>query len=469
MFEILEKYRVGQTPPFQIIKGGRTYIQFTFHTLRQEKQSVRTAFSFQALSKNKKLYSEALLCKAYLQNKFDTKLILKDLRFLKICGTIKYNLPMLTNIGEAMKKFLLVPDSFKGTLSSKQICKIIEERIKAHFTNANVISIPVADGGEGSVECFLSAMDGELITCDSVNPFFEKMNGFYGILNNGKTAVIEMSACAGLPLVENRKDPLKATTYGVGILIKDAILRGAEEIILGLGGSATNDFGCGTAAALGVLFYNENGEAFIPTGGSLHQVSRIDVSNIPPELSNIKITLMCDVKNPVYGNNGAAFVYAPQKGADPDQVTLLDEGLKHICQVVKRDLCKDVSSVVGGGAAGAMAGGMVAFFNASIRMGIDVVLETVGFDGLLEGADAVFTGEGKMDSQSLQGKDASAKGVPVIAVVGGVEGDISEIYDLGVNSVFTINRLPEDFSVSRHKSEENLRHTVDNVIRILKI
>ena len=375
-----------------------------------------------------------------------------------------------------MKKVLLVPDSFKGTLSSKRICEIIEERVKTHFFDATVVSIPVADGGEGSVECFLSAMNGERFTCDSVNPFFEKMDGFYGVLNNGKTAVIEMSACAGLPLVENRKNPMLATTYGVGILIKDAISRGADEIILGLGGSATNDFGCGTAAALGVLFYDEKGESFIPTGESLCRVAKIDNSQVLPALSSIKITLMCDVENPVYGKNGAAFVYAPQKGANNEQVKLLDEGLRHICQITQRDLGKNVSAVAGGGAAGAMAGGMVAFFNASIRMGIDVVLETVEFDRLLDGADVVFTGEGKMDSQSLQGKvisgvakHAKARGVPVIAVVGGVDGDVSDAYDIGVNSVFTINRLPEDFSISRHKSEENLRQTVDNIIRILKI
>jgi glycerate kinase len=205
-------------------------------------------------------------------------------------------------------------------------------------------------------------------------------------------------------------------------------------------------------------------------------VAKIDNSQALPALSSIKMTLMCDVENPVYGKNGAAFVYAPQKGANAEQVKFLDDGLRHICQIAQRDLGKNVSSVVGGGAAGAMAGGMVAFFNASIRMGIDVVLDTVGFDRLLEGADVVFTGEGKMDSQSLQGKvisgvakHAKARGVPVVAVVGGVDGDISDAYDIGVNSVFTINRLPEDFSISRHKSEENLRQTVDNIIRILKI
>lgn len=374
-----------------------------------------------------------------------------------------------------MKKFLLVPDSFKGTLSSKQICEIITEKIAKHFPDAQAISIPVADGGEGSVECFLSAMGGELVKCEAQNPYFEEMEGFYGLLNGGRTAVIEMAACAGLPLVEDRKNPCLTTTYGVGLLIRNAVLRGVKEIILGLGGSSTNDFGCGAAAALGVEFYGKDGK-FIPTGGTLAQIERINIDEVLPELRNVKITLMCDVKNKVYGKNGAAYVYAPQKGASPEQVQLLDEGLKHVCDVVKRDLGRDISDMQGGGAAGAMAGGMVAFFDASVKMGIDAVLDTVGFDDLLADADAVFTGEGKIDSQSLEGKvvcgvarRAAAKNVPVIAVVGGVDGDISPVYELGVNSVFTINRMPEDFSVSRYKSKENLSETVDNILRILKI
>ena len=182
------------------------------------------------------------------------------------------------------------------------------------------------------------------------------------------------------------------------------------------------------------------------------------------------------MKNPVFGENGAAFVYAPQKGANSEQVLLLDAGLQHICEVVRRDIGKDVSCLVGGGAAGAMAGGMVSFFNASIRMGIDVVLDIVEFDRLLENADIVFTGEGKMDHQSLQGKvisgvakRAKEKLVPVVAVVGGVDGDVSEVYEKGVTSVFSINRLPEDFSVSRYKSEENLSQTMDNIVRMLKM
>lgn len=373
-------------------------------------------------------------------------------------------------------KILLAPDSFKGTLSSKEICEIMKKTILSHHPDAEVVAIPVADGGEGSVECFLCAAEGWRVECKAVNPFFEEMDGFYGLLDNGKTAIVEMAACAGLPLAEGRRNPLLTTTYGVGLLIKDAIARGAENIILALGGSSTNDFGCGAAAALGVLFYDGNGKPFIPTGGSLSKIARIELSDSTKILNNATITLMCDVKNPVYGQNGAAYVYAPQKGASKEEVKLLDDGLKHVCNVVKRDLGIDVSSLDGGGAAGAMAAGMVSFFRASIRMGIDVVLDTVGFDGLIKNSDFVFTGEGKIDSQSISGKvvsgvagRAKADNVPVIAVVGGIDGDISDMYDIGVNSAFSINTLPEDFSISQHKSAENLQKTMDNIVRILKI
>ncbi len=375
-----------------------------------------------------------------------------------------------------MNRFIIAPDSFKGTMSSKQICEIIKERISCHYSSAQVNIVPIADGGEGSVDCFLSAVGGKLIKCESVNPLFEKMESFYGLINDGKTAIIEMASCAGLPLIEDRKNPLASTTYGVGLLVKDALSKGAKEIILGLGGSATNDFGCGFACALGVRFYDKDGNDFVPVGGTLCNIEKIDVTKVDSCVKKTKFTIMCDVKNPVYGENGAAKVYAPQKGATAEQVELLDKGLRHVCEIVSKNLGKDVSNVVGGGAAGAMAGGVVAFFSASIGMGIEVVLDTVGFDDMLENADVVFTGEGRLDSQSLQGKviqgivnRAKKKSVPVIAVVGGVQGDISSLYEQGVNSVFTINQLPEDLSISKNKSEENLRKTVDNILRILKI
>jgi len=374
-----------------------------------------------------------------------------------------------------MKKVVLVPDSFKGTLSSAKICDIIKHKMKEHFPDCEVVSIPVADGGEGSVDCFLAALGGEKIHVTVKDPYFEDMDSFYGIIENGRTAVIEMAACAGLPLVEGRKDPRKTTTYGVGQLILDAANRGVKKIIVGLGGSCTNDGGCGAAAAVGVRFYNTEGEHFIPTGGTLHHIEKIDLSGKAEILNGIEIITMCDIDNPMYGPRGAAYVFAPQKGADPETVAFLDEGVKHLAEVIKRDLNKDLADVPGTGAAGAMGAGMMAFFGSKLQMGIETVLDTVNFSSVISDADMVFTGEGKIDSQSIRGKvvigvakRAKQQSIPVIVITGGAGQDIDQAYSLGVTSVFTINRLPEDFEVSRHKSEDNLAFTVDNILRLIK-
>lgn len=375
-----------------------------------------------------------------------------------------------------MRKFILVPDSFKGTLSSRKVCEIMAERIKEHFPESSICSIPVADGGEGSVECFLTAIGGEKVTVKCKNPYFEEIQGFYGIMNGGNTAIVEMAAAAGLPLVEDRKNPMLTTTYGVGEIVKDILTHDVKEIVIGLGGSATNDFGCGFAAALGVRFFDDKGDVFIPVGATLKDVAFIDLSNIDSRLNSIKLTIMCDVDNPPYGDYGAARVFAEQKGANIQMIEMLDEGVKHLCDIIKRDIKLDLSNLNGGGAAGAMACGLVAFFGAELKMGIDAVLDTVNFNNLIDNKCLIFTGEGRLDSQSLRGKvisgiaaRAKAKGVPVIAVVGGIEGDISKAYDMGINSVFTINRRPEDFALSRYKSEENLRYTMDNILRLMKI
>jgi glycerate kinase len=375
-----------------------------------------------------------------------------------------------------MQKFILIPDSFKGTLSSTQICSIMKERLLYHFPNASVVSIPVADGGEGSVDCFLTALGGEKITKEVNNPFFERIESFYGLIDGGKTAVIEMAAAAGLPLVEDRKNPLTATTFGVGELIMDAANRGVKKIIVGLGGSATNDFGCGAAAACGVKFFDKDGKEFIPTGGTLIDIKKVDISSKNAILDKIEIVTMCDIDNPPFGERGAAKVFAPQKGADEKTVEFLDTGVRHLSELLEKDNGVKTSNLAGGGAAGAFGAGMVAFFNSTLKMGIEVVLDTVGFDTVLDGASVVFTGEGKLDGQSLGGKvvigvsrAAKKKGVPVIAVVGGADRDIEPVYGEGVTAVFTINRLPEDFSISRNKSEENLRLSFDNVCRALKI
>lgn len=374
-----------------------------------------------------------------------------------------------------MKKVVLIPDSFKGTLSSAKICEIIGAKVSEHFPECQVVSIPVADGGEGSVDCFLSALGGEKVHLTVKNPYFEDMETYYGLIDEGKTAVIEMAACAGLPLVEDRRDPRKTTTYGVGEIILDAAKRGVNKIVVGLGGSSTNDGGCGAAAAIGVKFFNEKGESFIPTGGNTHDIAKIDMSGKTTALDGIEIVTMCDIDNPMYGPVGASHVFGPQKGADPEMVLFLDKGIKHLAEVIRTDLGLDLGQVPGTGAAGAMGAGMIAFFGSKLQMGIETVLDTVDFGSVISDASMVFTGEGKIDFQSLRGKvvigvarRAKLQNVPVYVIAGGADNGIDEAYEMGVTSIFTINRLPEAFETSRYKSVENMTFAVDNIMRMLK-
>jgi glycerate kinase len=299
------------------------------------------------------------------------------------------------------------------------------------------------------------------------------MKSFYGLVDGGATAVIEMAACAGLPLVENRRDPRRTTTFGVGETMLAAAKSGAKKLVVGLGGSATNDGGCGAAAACGVKFFDSDGRSFVPAGGTLCKIAHIDVSGRDKALDGLEIVTMCDIDNPMYGTTGAAYIFGPQKGADEAMVRELDAGLRSLCGVIKKDLGLDLSQTPGGGAAGAMGAGMIAFFGARLQMGIQTVLDTVGFDALASGADMIFTGEGKLDTQSLRGKvvigvaqRAKKLGVPVIAVVGGADLGIEAAYDMGVSAVFTINRLPQDLSVSRPLSKVNLAFAMDNILRL---
>jgi len=373
-------------------------------------------------------------------------------------------------------KFVLIPDSFKGTLSSVQICKITAAKIREHFPDSKILEIPVADGGEGSVDAFLLAVGGEKIKVKVKNPYFEDMDSYFGLIDGGKTAVVEMASCAGLPLVENRKDPRLTTTYGVGQLMLAAAERGVKKIVVGLGGSATNDGGCGAAAAAGAKFYNKEGREFIPTGGTVIDIESIDLEGINKVFKDIEIITMCDIDNPMYGTFGASYVFAPQKGADEKCVEELDKGIENLSRVIAETTGKDISQIPGTGAAGAMGAGMVAFFNAKLQMGIQTVLDTVQFDEKIADADYIFTGEGRLDAQSLRGKvvmgiaqRAQQQEKKVIAVVGGADDkNIKEVYRMGVTAVFPINRLPQDFSVSRQYSAENLSYTMDNILRLLK-
>ena len=375
-----------------------------------------------------------------------------------------------------MQNFILVPDSFKGTLSAIEVCNIMKSSIKNLYKDANIISVPVADGGEGTVDAFLYALGGEkksIWVSDAFNE--QKILAHYAMLKDD-IAVIEMAACAGLPLVKNRLEPDKTTTFGVGELIIDAVNSGAKKIILGLGGSATNDGGCGMAVALGVKFKDEQDQEFIPTGGTLSQIYKIDMNNIYSKIKDVEFISMCDVDNPLCGKLGASAVFAPQKGADEDMVKSLDEGLAHLAKIIKRDLHIEVKDIKGAGAAGGLGAGSIAFLQSKLTKGIDVILDTINFDELVSKADIVFTGEGKFDSQSLHGKvvmgvaNRSQKyKTPVIVVTGAIGENIQEAYNKGITAIFSINKEPMEFSKSALKSKENMILTMENILRLLKI
>lgn len=329
-----------------------------------------------------------------------------------------------------MKKCIIISDSFKGTLSSLQICRIARETVSAFFPECQTVGIPVADGGEGTVDCFLEAIGAEAVTVPARGPYGESVQAVYA--RKGALAVIEMAAAAGLPMVEGRGDPSMTTTYGVGQMIRHAVENGCREILLGIGGSATNDGGCGCAASLGTRFYDESGAQFVPVGGTLGNIHHFDNAETKKLLAGVRVTVMCDVENPLYGPTGA-------------------------------------------GAAGGLGAGCMAFLGAELRSGIEAVLDTVDFDRRARDADLIITGEGRIDSQSVHGKVISgiarrvrATGVPLVAIVGGIDESAAEAYDLGVTAMFSINREAKSFAESASKSAVNYQRTLADLCRLLR-
>lgn len=372
-----------------------------------------------------------------------------------------------------MRKIILAPDSFKGTMSSQEICDILAQEIKRVWPQAQVVSLPVADGGEGSVDAFLAAVGGEKVAVPCKGPHWEDIQGFYGLLPDG-TAVVEMAAAAGLPLVGQRLRPDQTTTYGVGQLVRAAVCGGARRLVVGLGGSATNDGGAGMAAALGVRFFRADGEPYIPTGGTLDQLARVDRSGLEPALASVELTAMCDIDNPLCGPTGASAVFGPQKGAGPDMVPVLDRNLGHLADIMAEDLGRDLRDMPGAGAAGGLGFGVAAFFGGRLQMGIETVLDVAGFDHLLQGAWLVITGEGCIDGQSLRGKvvsgvarRAKAADVPTIAMVGDIGEGAGGLYEQGVTGMFSINRVAIPFSQARTRSREDLRAASADLFRLL--
>ncbi len=364
--------------------------------------------------------------------------------------------------------YLIAPDSFKGTMTSEEICDITERAILDVLPSSKVIKLPVADGGEGLVRAFVTGCGATEVTAEAVDPYGKPIFADYAMLD-GRTAVIEMAACAGLPLVGDNKNPAATTTYGVGMLIKHAADNGAEEVILGLGGSATNDCGIGMAAALGFRFLDVVGNEVNPVGGSMSDIEKI----ISPENPlKIKAYAACDVDNPLFGKNGAAYVFAPQKGADPKMVKQLDGGLKHISEIIKKDLHIDISEIKGAGAAGGMGGGAAAFIGCELRSGIDLILDKNGFDSMLEKSDVVITGEGSMDGQSVHGKTpcgvamrAKKHGKPCIAICGRLGDGAEKMHDVGVTEMYATSDGTQDEATIKNTCRKALYDTVTAVMR----
>ena len=371
-----------------------------------------------------------------------------------MCSVINY---ARINLRKSMK-ILVIPDSFKGTLSSAEVGTIIREEIKKNHPDYEVFNVPVADGGEGTVEAVLTARPGERIRESVSGPYYEKMDVEYAYYPDENMAVMEMASCRGLPLVAGRMNPELTTTYGVGEMVLDAVNRGIENIYIGLGGSCTTDGGCGYASALGVRFLDEDGKPFIPVGGTLKNISDI----VPVEI-NSKIRALCDVTNPLYGPSGASYVFARQKGADDEAIERLDQGLRHLSEVVENKLHLKLSDCQGAGAAGGLGYGMMVFSNAAFDRGINKILDIIDYEKLIEDVDIVITGEGKLDYQSFQGKVIDgiinrSPGKRVIMVVGMKDDSVSDEYEV-YSTMNNGRRFPEN----KLEAMDNLKKTVDEI------
>ncbi|QSB49220.1 glycerate kinase [Parageobacillus toebii] len=343
-------------------------------------------------------------------------------------------------------KVIIAPDSFKESLSALEVANAIEKGFRDIFPEAEYVKIPMADGGEGTVQSLVDATGGRIVKTEVTGPLGDRVQAFFGMLGDGKTAVIEMAAASGLHLVPSEKrNPLVTTTRGTGELILAALDEGAEHIIIGIGGSATNDGGAGMIQALGGRLLDRHGKEIGPGGGSLSELADIDLSGLDQRLKCVKIEVACDVDNPLTGPKGASAVFGPQKGATPEMVATLDNNLKHYADVIERVLGKQVKDIPGAGAAGGLGAGLLAFLEAKLKRGVEIVLETVNFHERIQGASLVITGEGRIDRQTIFGKTpigvakaAKRYNIPVIAIAGSVSDDSDVVRSYGIDALYSI-------------------------------
>jgi len=374
-------------------------------------------------------------------------------------------------------KIVIAPDSFKGNLSALEVAKLIEKGIRRVYPKVRIVKVPMADGGEGTVRSLVDATKGRIIRKEVTGPVGKKVKASYGILGDKETAIIEMASASGLPLVpKNKRNPLLTTTYGTGELIKAALDRGCRKIIVGIGGSATVDGGAGMAQALGARLLDKKGREIGFGGGALGNLEEIDVSKLDKRIKKTKVLVASDVDNPLTGPKGAAKVYAPQKGATPSMVKRLEKNLKRYTSIIKRDLEKDIKDIPGTGAAGGLGAGLIAFLNAKIRLGVDIVIETVGLEKHLKDTDLVITGEGKMDSQTIYGKTpigvaklAKRCNIPVIAIVGEVDEGVEVVYKHGIDGIMTTTPHPMTRIQAMKKSFQLIPDAAERLMKLIKI
>ncbi|WP_043931396.1 glycerate kinase family protein [Bacillus sp. EB01] len=376
------------------------------------------------------------------------------------------------------KTFLLAPDSFKESMTAKEVCEAMEIGIKRAIPDAECIYVPMADGGEGTVQSLVDATGGTLIQKEVTGPLGTPVTAQYGILGDGRTGVIEMASASGIHYVtKETKNPMITTTFGTGELIRACIEQGITEIILGIGGSATNDGGTGMAAALGYKFLDKEGNELPLGGGYLGDLETIDSSNVIPELKNIKILVASDVTNPLCGERGASAVFGPQKGATPEMVQLLDNNLRHYAKIVNEQIGVDMVDVPGAGGAGGLGGGLLAFTNSTMKKGIEIVIEYTKLKEKLQDVDYCFTGEGGIDFQTKFGKAPfgvaqAAKSVnsdiKVIALAGYIGQDVEALYDEGFDAIFGIVPGAADIETLLAEGKANVARTSESIARLLK-
>lgn len=374
-------------------------------------------------------------------------------------------------------KIVIAPDSFKESLTALEVANAIETGFKRIFPNAEYVKLPMADGGEGTVQSLVDATQGRLIEAEVTAPLGNQVKSFFGLSGDGKTAIIEMAAASGLHLVPmDKRNPCQTTSFGTGELIKQALDQGVQHIILGIGGSATNDGGAGMLQALGLRLLDKNGQSIGFGGAALSNLAEIQMVNLDPRLQHVQIEVACDVNNPLCGEQGASAIFGPQKGATPEMVKELDAALAHFAEIAERDCGKQIKEQPGAGAAGGMGGGLLLLPNVQLKAGVQIVLDNLKLAEQVKEADLVITGEGRMDAQSILGKTpigvartAKQFNKLVIAIVGCLREDYEVVYEHGIDAVFPIIRNLGDLPTILKQGEQNLVSTAQNVARLLSL